>query len=105
PQRRSPADGDATDLLPELVVQHLMAGGGNGEHRPVAVGFLEFSGMARAVRKAGRSGVVDALEHVVDVTQRACQRYRVSFHETDISADGGKVMLVAGAPLGLDDPA
>lgn len=105
PERRNVPACDATHLLPELVVGHLLAGGGSGEHRPVAVGFLEFSGMARTARRAGRRAVFEALEHVVDATQLACQRYRVSFHETDISADGGKIMLVAGAPHGLDDPA
>jgi class 3 adenylate cyclase/tetratricopeptide (TPR) repeat protein len=98
-------DDDVKGLLPELVFEHLAAGGGNGEHRQVAVGFLEFSGMARVRRKAGADGLLAALDHVVALTQAVCHRYTVSFHETDIAPDGGKIMLVAGAPRGVDDPA
>lgn len=98
-------DADVAGLLPELVFDHLRAGGGSGEHRQVAVGFLEFSGMSRLRRNRGAAALVDALDHVVDLTQQVCQRYDVSFHETDIAPDGGKVMLVAGAPHGVDEPA
>lgn len=105
-----PGDGDGGDLevtglLPQLVFDHLSAGGGSGEHRQVAVGFLGFSGMARVRRSRGARAATDALEHVIGVTQQLCQRYEVSFHETDIAPDGGKVMLVAGAPHGVDEPA
>jgi class 3 adenylate cyclase len=96
---------DPTGLMPELVLAHLRAGGGSGEHRPVAIGFLEFGGLSRRVGRGGRDSLADALAHVVETAQEACKRYGVSFHETDISPDGGKIMLVAGAPHGLDDPA
>jgi class 3 adenylate cyclase/tetratricopeptide (TPR) repeat protein len=92
-------------LMPELVYRHLMDGGGSGEHRNVAVGFLEFSGFSDLATAAGPEAVMEGVRHVVEVTQWACQRYQVSFHETDIAAGGGKVMLVAGAPRGVDDPA
>ncbi len=98
-------DGPVDDLLPELVLAHLAVGGGSGEHRPVAIGFVEFSGLARLRRRAGTNGVLAGLSHVVEVAQQACHRNHVSFHETDIAADGGKFMLVAGAPLAVEDPA
>jgi class 3 adenylate cyclase/tetratricopeptide (TPR) repeat protein len=96
---------DVGALIPELVLDHLRDGGGSGEHRPVTVAFIEFSGMSELRRRDGPVAVAAALRHFVEVTQEACHRNLVSFHETDISRDGGKVMLVAGAPRGLDDPA
>jgi tetratricopeptide (TPR) repeat protein len=107
PARRidPPVTPDVVGLLPELVTEHLIAGGGNGEHRPVAIGFLEFSGIGRLRRRGGSRAVVDALERLVDLAQESCRRYAVSFHETDIAPDGGKILLVAGAPHGVDDPA
>ena len=95
-----PPTGDVSGLVPELVLHHLRNGGGSEEHRPVAVGFVEFAGL----EQLGPSGA-DAVHTLIDVIQAACHRFRVSFHETDISPDGGKVMLVAGAPRSLEDPA
>ncbi len=34
-------------LIPELVLDHLVSGGGIGEHRQVTVAFLEFSGLSK----------------------------------------------------------
>jgi class 3 adenylate cyclase/tetratricopeptide (TPR) repeat protein len=96
---------DVTALVPELVLEHLRHGGGSGEHRQVTIAFLELSGMAALRRAEGPAAVAAGVRHVVDVTQEACHRNAVSFHETDISSDGGKIMLVAGAPRGLEDPA
>jgi class 3 adenylate cyclase/tetratricopeptide (TPR) repeat protein len=91
---------DVSELVPELVLQHLASGGGSEEHRTVAVAFLEFTGLDQLGSLGG-----DAVQTLVEVAQEGCHRHRVSFHETDISPDGGKIMLVAGAPLGLEDPA
>jgi class 3 adenylate cyclase/tetratricopeptide (TPR) repeat protein len=99
------AASDVTGLIPELVLDHLVSGGGTGEHRQVTIAFLEFSGVSRLRLESGDGAVDDALRHLVDVAQESCHRNVVSFHETDISADGGKIMLVAGAPRGLEDPA
>jgi class 3 adenylate cyclase/tetratricopeptide (TPR) repeat protein len=98
------SDDEVRLLIPDLVAEHLVAGGGSGEHRQVAVAFVEFRGVVELQRVRGPAGVVEALEHLVDVTQQACHRFRVSFHETDIGPDGGKFMLVSGAPLALADP-
>jgi class 3 adenylate cyclase/tetratricopeptide (TPR) repeat protein len=102
---QSPPPGDVSGLVPELVYEHLLSGGGSGEHRPVAIAFLEFSGMAAVRAEHGAAAPGAGLRHLVEVTQEACRRNTVSFHETDISADGGKIMLVGGAPRGLEDPA
>ena len=98
-------DDDVSGLIPELVLDHLADGGGGGEHRHVTVAFMEFSGLAALHAARGESAVNDALRQLVEETQEACHRNLVSFHETDIAADGGKIMLVAGAPRGLEDPA
>jgi class 3 adenylate cyclase/tetratricopeptide (TPR) repeat protein len=105
PHAQPPPPGDVSGLIPELVYEHLLSGGGSGEHRPVAIAFLEFSGMAALRAEHGPAAPGAGLQHLVEVTQEACRRNTVSFHETDISADGGKIMLVAGAPRGLEDPA
>ena len=42
--------------------------------------------------------MAEAVDHVVRACQEAAQRHEVTFWETDVGVDGGKVMLVSGAP-------
>jgi class 3 adenylate cyclase/tetratricopeptide (TPR) repeat protein len=86
------------------IAASILAGGGAGEHRMVAVAFIEFRGVAKLAELAGAPAVVDAVDRLVIVTQDACARFGVTFHETDIGPDGGKILLVAGAPESLDAP-
>ena len=43
------------------------------------------------------------LDRVVNAVQDACERYEVCFLDSDISADGGKIRLSAGAPRVVGD--
>lgn len=80
----------------------LLAGAGAGEHRGVAVAFIEFRGVAETIATRGLGGFVDAVDALVTRTEEAAHRFEVTFHETDIGPDGGKILLVAGAPTALD---
>ena len=51
----------------------------------------------------GAQFVADALDELITSVQDACVRYSVTFWETDIGENGGKIMLVAGAPNSTDD--
>jgi len=102
---RDLADVDLESCLPEITRSHLLAGATDGEHRQVAVGFIEFSGMATVLARGGTAAVADAVDYVVRMCQEAATRHEVTFWETDVGIDGGKVMLVSGAPrsAGHDD--
>jgi len=102
---RDLAGVDLELCLPEITRSHLLAGATDGEHRQVAVGFVEFSGIAAVLARGGTAAVADAVDHVVRMCQEAAQRHEVTFWETDVGVDGGKVMLVSGAPrsAGHDD--
>ena len=94
---------DVTDLalgrcLPPPVAENLLAGGHEGEHRRVAIAFAEFSGTDRLLAADGADAVAAALQHVIAAAQDAAHASDVTFLGTDISAGGGKIMLVAGAP-------
>lgn len=82
----------------------LLAGAGAGEHRGVGVAFVEFRGAAETIATHGLGGFVDAVDILVSRTEEAAHRLQVTFHETDIGPDGGKILLVAGAPTALDAP-
>jgi class 3 adenylate cyclase/tetratricopeptide (TPR) repeat protein len=89
---------DVGATLSEPIRRHLLAGGGEPEHRNIAVGFVQFSGTDALLAEHGPQVLADALDQCMRTVQTACDRHGVTFFETDINRDGGKVMLVAGAP-------
>lgn len=102
---RQPRPTGAADLAADLAVglpvairAHLARGTGYAEHRTVAVGFVAWSGTDTMLRELGPQEVAAALDDVVRNVARAAGDHDVTFFESDVNRDGGKVMLVAGAP-------
>jgi class 3 adenylate cyclase/tetratricopeptide (TPR) repeat protein len=101
-ERSSPV-GDVSDLdigrlLPIDIREHLLAGGGEAEHRPMTPAFIHFMGADELLATQGSEVLADALELVLGTVQRAAYEHQVAFFETDIASNGGKIMLMAGAP-------
>ena len=99
---RAPAVGavDLGSCLPALSREHLLSGSDDAEHRLVTVAFVEFGGTDSLLAEQGPGAVTAAVDGVVRTCQEAAVTHGVTFWETDISKDGGKVMLVGGAPGG-----
>ncbi len=95
----------AAEVLPVEIREHLLSGTRETEHRLITVAFVQFSGTDALLRDEGAATLAEELDHVVRNVQEACLDHRVTFFETDINRDGGKVMLTAGAPrsAGHDD--
>ena len=89
---------DLTRCLPVGIRDHLLSGSAEPEHRHVSVAFIEFRGADDCLREKGPDALADALDRCIKDVQEACARHGVTFFETDIGKDGGKIMLVAGAP-------
>ena len=68
----------------------------------ITVAFVQFSGTDELLVRTGPDALADALDEVVRNVQRACADHDVTFFETDINRDGGKIMLTAGAPRSAD---
>jgi class 3 adenylate cyclase/tetratricopeptide (TPR) repeat protein len=99
-------DADEVDvglLLSPPLRQHLLAAAGSSEHRTVGVSFVEFSGTDGLLAEQGPDALASALDEMVRNAQDACSAHGVTFLESDINRDGGKLMLVAGAPGGGRD--
>lgn len=90
-------------LLPPPVRTHLLAAAGEAEHRTIAVAFIQFSGTDALIELEGPEALATALDEVVRNVQSACESQGVTFLESDINMDGGKIMLAAGAPRGGED--
>jgi len=93
---------DVADFVPEALREHLASAGGTAEHRQVTVGFVRFGEVDLAYHRDGPSAVAAAVDEVVRVAQDAAAAYGVTFLGTDVDADGGKVILVAGVPHASD---
>lgn len=99
---RMPAQPTRADLsvaLPVPIREHLWRGTGWAEHRAVAVGFVAWSGTDELLLREGPYAVAAALDEVVRNVAAATADHEVTFFETDVNRDGGKVMLIAGAPV------
>ncbi len=68
------------------------------EHRQVAVAFLRYSGVDESIRVHGVDNVSGELAALGSFVGNTCAEYGVTWLESDIDVDGGKLYLVAGAP-------
>jgi class 3 adenylate cyclase/tetratricopeptide (TPR) repeat protein len=102
-------NGDGLDrdmlgqLLPPQLRVHLTRGAHEPEHRVVTAAFLRFEATDGLLERGGLDSLASGVDELVRNAQDATQRHGVSFHESDIDVDGGKIMLVAGAPLSSGD--
>ena len=94
---------DLARAIPRAIREHVLAGGEDPEHRNVTVAFIHFDGTDEFVEKLGPEATADALEDLVTSVQRAADGNGVTFLGSDVDRDGGKIILVAGAPRALGD--
>jgi len=93
----------AAGSVPVALRDELMAGAIESEHRRAAVGFIHFDGVDELLATSGPERVADALDELVSSVQTAVEANGVTFLATDADRDGGKIILVAGAPRALGD--
>jgi class 3 adenylate cyclase/tetratricopeptide (TPR) repeat protein len=84
--------------LSTAVRAHLAAGIDEPEHRRVTVAFLHFDGTDARLTTHGVSAVAADLDALVRQVQQSADKHGVCLLGTDVDHDGGKIILVAGAP-------
>jgi class 3 adenylate cyclase/tetratricopeptide (TPR) repeat protein len=89
--------------LSPAIRAHVLGGGGASEHRPVTIAFIRFEGTDALIEQHDPSVVGDALHRLVSVVEAATEGQEVSFLGSDVDADGGKLILTAGAPRATGD--
>jgi class 3 adenylate cyclase/tetratricopeptide (TPR) repeat protein len=85
-------------FLPERMRDYLLSGDEQAEHRPVAIGFVEISGLDALIGTRGAQAALEVLEPLVVAAQEATERYEVTFYDVDLASQGFKIMLLAGVP-------
>lgn len=93
---------DIASMIPPPIRAQLLSSSGDAEHRQIAVGFVQFSGTDAVLELQSPDALAAALDEVIRNVQDAAARHDVTFFETDIDRDGGKIMLTAGAPRSSD---
>ncbi|HET7046678.1 MAG TPA: adenylate/guanylate cyclase domain-containing protein, partial [Solirubrobacteraceae bacterium] len=96
-------DEAIAECLPLIVREHLLGGHAAPEHRTASVAFIQFKGLDELLERDGTAVAARALDELVSAVQGACERYEVCFLDSDISGDGGKIRLSAGAPRVVGD--
>jgi class 3 adenylate cyclase/tetratricopeptide (TPR) repeat protein len=94
-----PVDGlDLAGCVPQRVRRHVATGKIHPEHRQASVAFVHYGGVDELLEEEGPDELATALQELVTCAQRVADEHGVTFLETDIDRDGGKLILVAGAP-------
>ena len=93
---------DVVACIPTALRDHLLSAA-EPEHRNATVAFVHFDEVDGLLADRGADVVAAGLHELIAVVQRYAEQNGVTFLGTDIDHDGGKVILVAGAPSALGD--
>ena len=88
--------GDLEGLIPPALRSRLVGGSVEAEHRHATAAFVKFSGTDALV--ADLAAAEASLGALADVVSEVTSELEVTWLESDIDRDGGKLYLVAGAP-------
>ena len=86
-----------------LRAQLLEVGPLEGEHRNASIAFIRFGGTDDVIATEGPEATASALDRLVRIVQACAEAHGVTFLESDVDRDGGRVILVAGAPQTFGD--
>jgi class 3 adenylate cyclase/tetratricopeptide (TPR) repeat protein len=99
---RKASDVDLRQVFCPTLAAHLLSGVAESEHRHVTVAFVEFSGTDALLQREG-AVLSRAVGEVLDSAQSAAEAHGVTVLSTDICENGGKIILVSGAPRTAGD--
>jgi class 3 adenylate cyclase/tetratricopeptide (TPR) repeat protein len=97
PRPKMPPD-QLLHCLSPAIRAHVVGGAGTSEHRPVTIAFIRFERTDALIEQSGPLAVADALHRLVSTVEAAAEEQEISFLGSDVDADGGKLILTAGAP-------
>jgi class 3 adenylate cyclase/tetratricopeptide (TPR) repeat protein len=105
----APEPGDPVETagleqyVPAPLRAHLEVEAGEGEHRHAAVAFLGFSGTDALLAREGQGAVHAQLDLLGRVVCDVAEELGITWLESDVDTDGGKLYLTAGAPTSSGD--
>ena len=103
PPEAEPAPAVIQQLLPPQLWAYLSQPSREPEHRTIAVAFLRFDGTDDLLAEEGPESLTTAVDEVLRNVQQAAAAHGVSFFDTDVDVNSGKILLVGGAPRSAGD--
>lgn len=98
PSEEAHGPPDLALYVPAPLRAHLEVEAGEGEHRQAAVAFLKFAGTDDLLAAEGAEAVHARLDELGQVVGDHARDLSITWLESDIDANGGKLYLTAGAP-------
>jgi class 3 adenylate cyclase/tetratricopeptide (TPR) repeat protein len=92
---------DLSRFLPPPLRMAIERGAVEAEHRHVTAAFIKWSGGDALVERPGDAAL--SLNALAEVVSLATDEFGVTWLESDIDRDGGKLYLVSGAPASTGD--
>jgi class 3 adenylate cyclase/tetratricopeptide (TPR) repeat protein len=89
--------------VPVAIKEHLLGGGADPVHRTATVSFLHFDGIDDILEHEGPAKCASMLDTTVRQVQEIVDANEVTFLGTDVDHDGGKIIVVSGAPRRVGD--
>ena len=90
-------------LLPPQLRNYLSQPSREPEHRTVAVAFVCFDHTDSILAQDGPEALMTAMDELLRHVQDAAAAHDVCFLGTDVDVDGGKIILLGGAPRSTGD--
>ena len=96
-------DVEDLDMLVPKPLRAALAAGVEPEHRHVVAAFVKFTGVGSALAQGGAAELHERLAQLAVATGTAADERGLTWLESDIDVDGGKLYLTAGAPSSTGD--
>jgi len=90
-------------LLPPQLRDYLSQSSRDPEHRTIAVSFVCFDHTDAILAEEGPAALTTAIDEALRIVQNAAAAHDVCFLGTDVDIDGGKIILLGGAPRSAGD--
>jgi class 3 adenylate cyclase/tetratricopeptide (TPR) repeat protein len=94
----SPSLPDLEPFVPLALRSYLRLEAGEAEHRQVTAAFVKFTGVEALLAQGGPAAVSEPLAALGGLVGRVTSELGLTWLESDIDIDGGKLYLTAGAP-------
>lgn len=98
-----PHDVDLRGAFSAPLRDHLLSGAVDNEHRQATVSFIEFHGTDDLLAQQGPEALTAGISHFINACQEAADANQVTFLSSDVYQNGGKVILISGAPRSMGD--
>ncbi len=95
---RPASELELESFVPVALRAYLRLEAGEAEHRQVTAAFVKFTGVEALLAQGGPAAVGEPLATLGSLVGRVTSELGITWLETDIDIDGGKLYLTAGAP-------